>query len=211
MNRTLAGLVFVALASCGPKVPAEEAGGGRLADVGEGGAGDEGGGGVGVGGDVGRAIDEARAGLTELDGKIAAARAALEENKQDDPAADEAVIALEHDRVALQSFLADLERCAADKEACPPKLDEPTLPSEYDAATGELKDAFAADAAKWPDEAAQIAADACACRTYVCAEWILARLGRWQAALTPKQLDGEGAAVHETAARECVHARLGAL
>ena len=89
MNRSLAGLVFVVLASCGPKVPAEEPGGGRLADTGGGGSGDEGGGGGGVGGDVGRSIDDTRAALADLDQKLAAARDALGDNKQDEPKADE--------------------------------------------------------------------------------------------------------------------------
>jgi hypothetical protein len=209
MNRSLPWLVFVTLAACGPRVPADEAGGGRLADVGAGGAGDEGGGAGGVGGDVGRAIDDAKVGLAELDAKISAARTAIADGKQDDPAADELAVELEHDRIAMQSYLAHLERCATDAEACPPSLVEPAVPSEYDPASGELKGAFAAEASRWPAAAKQIAADACACRTYVCVGWVLAELDRWQRALSATDLDTDDAAVHETMARECVHARLG--
>jgi hypothetical protein len=195
MNRGLAWLVFPLLAACGPKPSAEE-GGGRLSDTGGDGETGEGGGGGVASGEVGRAIDDAKDALADLDARLERAR---------DAGSDDAVV-LAQDRIALASFLAHLERCAADETQCPPRLDEPELPSEYDVPSGELKGAFGASADEWPDAAKTIAANACACRTRACTSWILAELERWTIALSAKDLDA--AAEDETRARECVHARI---
>lgn len=183
MYSRFACLVVLAIAACGPKVAADEPE--RLADLDEGG--DEGGGAGGR--DVSEAIAEAKAALAALD--------ALDEG-------DEATLA--KDRTALASFLADLERCAADGELCPPRVEEPTIPKEYDAATCEIGGSMTATVSEWEDAAPTLAASACGCRTRACAEWILAELRRWSDSLDDGQRDG--AAEHETLARECVHRRI---
>jgi hypothetical protein len=207
MNTRAAAFVVLLLASCGPKAPADEAAGGRLATLGGGGSGAEGGGGGGV--DVSRAIDDAKAALAALDDRLATARAAIEADTTDLPDHDLAAVALAHDRTALASFLDDLERCGADAAYCPTQLDEPAVPADYDAAHGELTGDFTADASKWPAAASALGDDACACRTYDCAMWILAALDRWEGALSPRELDDDTAAAGETRARSCVHRRLG--
>ena len=194
MNRGLAWLVFPLLAACGPKVPAEEGGGG-LADTGDGEAGDEGGGGGVASGDIGAAIEDAKQALAELDAKLAKAR----------DAGDDSAVVLAADRIALVSYLGALERCTADEATCPP-FAAPELPSEFDVESGELKGAFGAAADEWPAAAKTIASNACACRTRACTSWVLAELDRWSDALTAEELDA--AADEETRARECVHARI---
>lgn len=119
---------------------------------------------------------------------------------------EDTAVALRLDRIALASYLADVERCQAGEIECP-AAEEPAVPREYDPATGELAGPFVADGAAWPDAAARLAASACACRTHACAMWILAELDRWEAAL---EGDVEDAAAEPvTLARECAAARLG--
>lgn len=207
MNTRLAPFVVLWLASCGPKTPADEATGGRLAELGGGGSGGEGGAGGGV--DVSRAIDDAKAALAALDDQLAKAREQLGNDTADIEADDLAAVALAHDRAALASFLDDLQRCGTDAAYCPPELDEPAIPAEYDAAHGELTGDFTADASKWPSAATALGEHACACRTYDCAMWILAELDRWEGVLTPRELDDDRGAEGETRARSCVHRRLG--
>jgi hypothetical protein len=191
MNRWAGPLVFALLTACGPSVPDPQSGDPRLADVGGGEPG--GGGGDGVGGDVARVLETERERLADLDAALASG--------------DGDAAALQRDRIARASFVAHLERCAADAEACPPRLDEPTPPESWDPSTGELGGAFTADVAAWPDAAGELAANACACRTASCADWVLAELVRWEDALS--NADEDAAAESVTAARECAWARLG--
>jgi hypothetical protein len=207
MNTRAAAFVVLLLASCGPKAPADEAAGGRLAELGAGGSGGEGGAGGGV--DVSRAIDDAKTALAALDDRLAKARDALAADTTDIADHDLAAVALAHDRTALASYLDDLQRCGADAAYCPTKLEEPAIPADYDAAHGELTSDFTADASKWPAAATALGDDACACRSYDCAMWILATLDRWEGVLSPRELDDDTAAAGETRARSCVHRRLG--
>lgn len=154
-------------AACGPSVSAPESGGTTLAAVGGGGSGDEGGGGGGVPTDVASAIDDTKQQLADLDAKLA---------KGDD------VVVLSADRLALASYLADLNACAGGEVACPPFAE----PSLKDGATIE-----------------ELASDACACRTRACADQVLDALNT-----LGDQSDPDGAQA-ETTARECVHRRLG--
>lgn len=95
---------------------------------------------------------------------------------------DDAYVSLTADRTARASYLADLQACASGAIACPP-ADEPAHP---DSAT-----------------IAQLATAACACRTRACVDWVLDAVNA-----LGDQTDADGADA-ETAARECVHRRLG--
>jgi hypothetical protein len=181
-------------AACGASAPEPRSGGRNAAEVGGGRAGEVGGGGAGVDPEIARVLDDERARLAELDARIAAATG------------DDA-FALRADRTARASFVAHLRSCAAGDVACPPSLDEPAVPPDYDEATGTLSGPFDADADRWPAAAAAIAARACGCRTRACVEWTLADLDRWERALPPQ--DADRAAPEVTLARECAWARLG--
>jgi hypothetical protein len=206
MNTRVVALVVgaIALGGC-PKTPVEDTTGGGTSDVDRGSADDDA---VSLGGkDVSAALADEQAALAELEVQITKAEDALENSK--DPALAEAMLALHHDRTARQSFIAQLERCAKDATQCPPSLDEPSVPSNYDPAIGELTGAFSASVDEWPEAATAIAAAACGCRTYRCVEWVLADLARWESALTPHEEDAGDAAESVTLARECVWSRLG--
>jgi hypothetical protein len=173
MNTRLVLFVF-AVAACAPSVP-EPAGPGP-SDVERGG---------GAEGPVSNAavspvLEDARKDLAALEVRVA-------ESEDVD-----ARVALELDRIALASFVADLEACVGGDVECPPVLAEPTAPPTTTA---------------WADAAAELARGACACRTHACAVMVLAELERWNAQLSAPDLDA--AAEDETRARECASRRLG--
>jgi hypothetical protein len=204
VNTRVAVLVVVVAAGC-HGAPVEDATGGGTSDVDRGSAGDDP---VSLGGEDVSAVRAAEQdALADLDAKIAKAEAALEGSK--DPALVEAMLALQHDRIARVSFLAQLDRCAADATQCPPSLDEPAIPSTFDPAIGDFTGTFTAAADDWPAAATAIAAAACGCRTRTCVDWVLADLARWEHALTPHEQDAGDAAQSVTQARECLWSRLG--
>ena len=182
MNTRLALVVF-ALAACAPSAREETTPG--PVEVGRGGGGEEARGGADQAA-VGPALEDAKARLVTLDGTLEAEEDA------------DARVALALDRVALASFVADLEACLAGTRACPDSLDEP----------GAAPDgSIVPTAAAWPGAARSLARDGCACRTHACAMAVLDELARWNDALDPRGLDA--AAEDETRARECVARRLG--
>jgi hypothetical protein len=205
MNTGVVAIVVGAVvAGCHP-TPVDDHTGGGTSGVDRGTAGEDP---VSLGGkDVSKVLADEQAALADLEAKLAEAEAALEGSK--DPARVEAMLALQHDRTARTSFIAHLERCSTDATQCPPRLDEPQIPSTYDPAIGEITGAFTATEDAWPAAATAIAEAACGCRTRRCVEWVLADLARWEGALTPHEQDAGDAAVSVTLARQCLWSRLG--
>jgi len=182
MNTRLAFVVF-ALAACGPSVREETTPG--PVDVVRGGGTEEARGSADHAA-VAPVLEDAKARMVTLDGRIEA-----EEDV-------DARVALALDRVALASFVADLDACLGGAGACPDSLDEP----------GAAPDgSVVPTAAGWPGAARGLARDGCACRTHACAMAVIDELARWNDALDPVALDV--AAEDETRARECVARRLG--
>ncbi len=193
----------LAVAACGPASPDPTTiNDRRVADVGGGGTGD--GDAAGAARELAAAIAAETEALAALDVDVARAEDALDTGGA---AAEDALLTLRADRVARRAHLRHLERCAAELVPCPPRLDEPTVPATWDAATQTLGGAFTADAAGFPAAAAELAAAACACRTQACAQWTLADLARWEDALPLP--DQDAAAEDVTLARSCAYARLG--
>ena len=157
--------------------------------------------------DVERALAADRDALAGLDKAIAQLDASDEADPGD--ARLLRVAALRADRAARSATVAELTGCLEREEACPPSLDEPAIPSDFDAATGELSAGFEADATRWPQAAAAIEQHACACRTAACVAWVDADLQRWEAALSPSAEGDEVTAGQVTRARGCLWRRLG--
>lgn len=207
--RCVFAMIAAAAVGCGPSAPEPESGGGKLSTAGGGGSGEDETGAGPASAEVAQAISDQKARIESLEREIAAARDKVEADAASDPMLVEALIALEHDLVAGRSFLAHLERCTAGELACPPRLDEPAVSAEYDAATGGFGGAFTAEVETWAIVAEGLAASACACRTRVCVDWVMAELDRWEEALSESDEDHADAGVSVTAARECAWARLG--
>lgn len=203
-TRGLVLVVGAVVAGCHP-TPVDDQTGGGPSDVDRGTAGDDP---VSLGGkDVSKVLAAEQSALEDLDAKIAKAEAAMEGSK--DPGLVEAMLVLQHDRIARASFIAQLQRCAGDATQCPPTFDEPAIPASYDPAIGEITGAFDARVEAWPDAATAIAASACGCRTRGCVDWVLADLARWEHALSPHDQDAGDATRSVTQARECLWSRLG--
>ncbi|MCA9679835.1 MAG: hypothetical protein KC464_32685, partial [Myxococcales bacterium] len=163
----------------------------------------------GAGGrEVGAARTAGKQALADLDAEIARTLEQQDAAK-DDPALRDRMVGLLHDRTALLGFLGHLERCAAGEVACPPRLDEPKVPRDYDAAEQLIRHPFAADPTAFAGAAKAIAEASCACRTRTCVEWVLADLRRWDEGLSLEDQDDEAAAASVTLARECAWDRLG--
>lgn len=145
--------------------------------------------------------------------KVEQARLALDRLIEDSDGKDDSlpvkVAALEADITARASFAEQLELCLADSSECPPTLDEPTVPRDYDPATGDFTAQIRVVASQWPATAAQIQAAACGCRTGVCVQWVTADLDRWEAAVPADAQSDDAAVEHVTAARACLWSRLG--
>lgn len=201
-----AAALFVMLAACGGTRPTEAT---YHASVP---GGDEGGGSARVGGgrfargDVEKAIRAEKDALALIDQKVIDT-----ENGDDGKDADAPVrlAALRADRAAGGAFVAQLEACEQDGDACPPSLDEPQIGSDFDAASGEMNGAPNLATAKWPDQAAVLERNACGCRTRACVDWVMADLARWEAAVPPDAQADEAAEVHVVGARACLWTRLG--
>jgi len=184
----------------------------------------------------GTLTSEREAGGTRLDstqrgGEIALGRAAVERTVRDerikvqsarlalDRAIDEGdghddalpvkLAVLRADITARASFVAQLELCLTDASECPPSLDEPTIPRDYDATTGDFTTQIKPVASAWPATAGQIEAAACGCRTGACVQWVTADLDRWEAALSGEAQADDAAVEHVTGARACLWSRLG--
>jgi hypothetical protein len=157
-------------------------------------------------GDVEHELERARKAV-ELDD----ARLADADEKDDGKDADAPVrrAALLADRTATAAFAVQLDACLREPDDCPPSLDEPAIPDSYDPVTHQLKDAFAADAAKWPAAAAELEKAACGCRTGTCVDWVMTDLARWEEQLPAAAQADESAASHVVGARACIWSRLG--
>jgi hypothetical protein len=116
---------------------------------------------------------------------------------------------LRADITARASFVAQLELCLVDSTECPPTLDEPTVPHDYDPDSGDFATAIHPTATEWPATAAQIEKSACGCRTGACVNWVTADLDRWEAAVPADAPSDDAAVEHVTGARACLWSRLG--
>ena len=156
--------------------------------------------------EVQRAIQAEQDHLLTLDRRIQDAEAATSSS-----AAAAAITwsRLRADRTAAASFVAQLMACLDQPAMCPPSLDEPLIPRDFDPGTGEMTGAFTADPAAWPETAARLEKDACGCRTRACVDWVLADLARWEAAVPAAAQDDDAAAAHVVGARTCLWDRLG--
>jgi len=157
--------------------------------------------------EVDKAIQAEQDHLLSLEGRIQEA----DENASHATAAEAAVLGarLRADRTASASFVHQLMACLDDPTVCPPSLDEPLIPRDFDPETGEMTSKVTIDPAKWPETAARLERDACGCRTRVCVDWVLAELARSEAAVPAAVQDDDAAAEHIVGARTCLWERLG--
>ncbi len=148
MNRAASTIVLgaaLAAAACGAsqgrRGPDREAGGTRLDTTRRGGE-------IALGrATVERAVRDERI-------RVEAARLALERAIDEGDGRDDALpvklAVLRADITARASFVAQLELCLIDSTECPPSLDEPSIPRDYDATTGDFTTQIRPVASAWP-------------------------------------------------------------
>jgi|SRR5579862_3911395 len=201
------GLVFFLLAACGgthaPETTYHAAGPGSGSDDA---SSERIAGGRFARGEVEHAMKKANENVALYDARLADADAKDDGKDPDAPVRRAAMLA---DRVATAAFAQQLDACLREPDDCPPSLDEPSIPDDFDQATHEFKGSFTADAAKWPAAAADLEKAACGCRTGSCVEWVIADLARWEDQLAASVQADEAAATHVVGARACIWSRLG--
>ena len=156
---------------------------------------------------IAEAIRDEKQSIAKLDERIGDTSAKLDAAYDDDTTV--VLASLRADRVAATSFVAQLEQCLDEPGACPPSLDVPQVPSDFDVTTGEFAGKPVLDPSKWAEASAAIEKSACGCRSSSCVLWVTADIDRWEAALSEDDQADEAAAAHVTGARECLFARLG--